>query len=166
MPPATSTPGSPFKVEFETCPVQASLGVLGRRWALLVLRDIALLGAQRFNEMLRVTPGITKRGLAMRLRELEQEGYIARAEVGRHYTRWALTEKGEDVLPVLMTLVWFGSRWHAPEVFADGRIRPLSEIFDESYIRKVLGAPAPSIGRARLRTTAESSRPPSATAPT
>ncbi len=139
MPGSLAPEPAKFKVDFETCPVQASLGVLGRRWALLVLRDIALYRAQRFNEMMRLTPGITKRTLAMRLRELERGGYIVRAEVRRHSTRWAVTEKGEDVLPVLMALVWFGSKWHAGEVFADGRSRSLREIFDESYIRRVLG---------------------------
>jgi DNA-binding HxlR family transcriptional regulator len=134
-----SSPPVRFKVEFETCPVQASLGILGRRWALLVLRDIALYRAQRFNEMMRMTPGITKRTLAMRLSELERDGYIVRSEVRPNYTKWAATEKGEDVLPVLMALVRFGSKWHAPEVFADGKARPLGEIFDESYIRRILG---------------------------
>ncbi len=147
MRPSVTPSSVRFKVEFENCPVQASLGVLGRRWALLVLRDIALFRAQRFNEMLRMTRGITKRTLAMRLNELEREGYIVRAEVRRGYTRWASTEKGEDVLPVLMALVRFGSKWHASEVFADGRSRALNEIFEESYIRRILGNALSAPGR-------------------
>ncbi|MGI0131167.1 MAG: winged helix-turn-helix transcriptional regulator [Thermoplasmata archaeon] len=143
-----------FKVDFETCPVQASLGILGRKWSHLVLRDIALFRAPRFNEMMRKTPGITKRTLAMRLRELEREGFIARAEVRRNYTKWAVTEKGLDVLPVLMTLVRFGSKWHAAEVFADGRSRVLTEIFDEAYIRRILAAPPGSPRHRASRTPA------------
>ena len=127
-----------FKIEFESCPVEASLGVLGRKWALLVLRDIALFRAQRFNEMLRVTRGLTKRILSLRLSELEREGFIVRAERGRRYTRWEITPKGRDVLPVLMTLVQFGAKWHADRVFVDQRSRPLTEIFDERYVRRVL----------------------------
>ncbi|MDG6998857.1 MAG: hypothetical protein JRN15_07060 [Nitrososphaerota archaeon] len=45
---------APLKVEFESCPVQASLGTLGRKWALLILRNIALFDKHRFNEMLKV----------------------------------------------------------------------------------------------------------------
>jgi DNA-binding HxlR family transcriptional regulator len=130
-----------FKVSFESCPVEASLGVLGRKWALLVLRDVGLFHAQRFNEILRATPGLTKRTLSLRLHELEREGFIYRAENDPKYVRWELTQKGRDVLPVLMTLVQFGAKWHAERVFADKRSRPLTEIFDEAYIQKVLEVP-------------------------
>lgn len=125
-------------VEFVSCPVKASLNVLGRKWALLVLRNIGLYRAQRFNEMLRITPGLTKRILAMRLKELERGGFIRAVERVRHRTKWGLTEKGEDALPILMTLVHFGSKWYAKEVFADGRARALSDVFERSYIREVL----------------------------
>ncbi len=131
-----------FKVEFSSCPVEASLGVLGRKWALLVLRDIAMFRADRFNDMLRRTPGMTKRVLAMRLAELERGGFIYRKEQGPKFTRWALTEKGWDTLPVLMTLVEFGAKWHADRVFSDGRARPLDAVFDRAYIRRILGPPS------------------------
>jgi DNA-binding HxlR family transcriptional regulator len=126
------------KVEVENCPVQASLGVLGHKWSLLVLRNIELYGKHRFNEMLRVTPGLTKRVLSMRLKELESESFIEIAESGRNYTRWELTQKGKDVLPILLALVQFGSKWYADQVFADKEPRALQEIFDDSYIRKIM----------------------------
>lgn len=127
-------------VRFEGgCPVKASLNVLGRKWALLVLRNIGLYRTQRFNAMLRITPGLTKRVLAMRLKELERGGFIRPIERSRNITRWGLTEKGQDALPILLTLVHFGSKWYADEVFADRRPRPLSEVFDRSYIRRTLG---------------------------
>ena len=80
------SPGFPpeLRVQFEGgCPVKASLDVLGRKWALLVLRNIGLYRTQRFNEMLRITPGLTKRVLAMRLKELEEGGFIRPEERGR-----------------------------------------------------------------------------------
>lgn len=143
-----------LKVSFANCPVEASLGVLGRKWALLILRNIALFRATRFNEMLRVTPGMTKRVLAMRLNELEREGFIVRSERSLKFTRWALTEKGADVLPVLMTLVQFGAKWHAERVFSDQKVRPLIGIFDSAYIRRVLGPTEP------VRTGRAARRPP------
>jgi DNA-binding HxlR family transcriptional regulator len=127
-----------LKVEFENCPVQASLGVLGRKWSLLVLRNIELFGKHRFNEMLKVTPGLTKRVLSMRLKELEQEGFIEVADSGRNYLKWDLTEKGKDVLPILMTFAQFGSKWHADQVFADKMPRALNDVFDETYIQQVM----------------------------
>ena len=102
------------KLNFRAYPIQASLGVLGRKWALLTLMNIALGRARRFNEMLRKTPGMSKRILAMRLNELERGGFIARAQQRRGYTRWQLTSKGTDVLPVLLTLIHFASKWRSP----------------------------------------------------
>ena len=39
-------------------------------------------------------------------------------------------------------MVRFGSKWYADKVFADRTARPLSDIFDERYIRKTLGIAA------------------------
>lgn len=129
---------TPFKIEFENCPVQAGLGTLGRKYALLIIRNIGLFDKHRFNEMLKVTPGLTKRVLSMRLKELERGGFIENVEKGLNYSRWDLTQKGRDVLPVLMTLVQFGSKHYADQVFQDRRPRSLNDIFDESYIRKIM----------------------------
>jgi DNA-binding HxlR family transcriptional regulator len=128
-----------LKVDFVGCPVGASMGVLGRKWALLVLRNIGLYRKQRFNEMLRMTPGLTKRVLVMRLIELERDGFIEAVEKGPNYTKWDLTEKGRDVLPILMSLVRFGSKWYADKVFLDKTPRPLKHVFEESYIREIMG---------------------------
>jgi len=130
---------APMKVEFLSCPVQASLKVLGREWAFLVLTSIALFRANRFNDMLRAMPGLSKRLLTMRLSELESAGFIVRAESRRRFVRWELTAKGADVVPILLTMVRFGAKWYADEVFADQMSRPLSDVFDEGYIRKTLG---------------------------
>lgn len=132
---------APIRVEFLSCPVQASLKVLGREWAFLVLTSIALFHAQRFNDILRAMPGLSKRLLTKRLTELDRAGFIVRAETRRGYVRWELTEKGADVVPILLTMVEFGARWYADEVFADKSPRSLGEIFDEAYIRKTLGVP-------------------------
>jgi DNA-binding HxlR family transcriptional regulator len=112
MPPSKS-PSGPIRIQltFPAYPLQASLGALARKWALLVLMNIALSRAQRFNALLRTTPGMSKRVLAMRLRDLERDGFIERAVRSRAFTRWQLTRKGADVLPVLLTLIHFSGKW-------------------------------------------------------
>jgi DNA-binding HxlR family transcriptional regulator len=130
---------APMKVEFLSCPVQASLRILGREWAFLVLTSISLFRANRFNDMIRAMPGLSKRLLTMRLTELERAGFIVRAERRRGFVRWELTAKGADVVPILLTMVQFGAKWYADEVFEDQTVRPLGDIFDEGYIRTTLG---------------------------
>jgi DNA-binding HxlR family transcriptional regulator len=99
------------KLNFAPYPIQSSLGVLGRKWALLVFMNIAFGRARRFNELRRLSPGMSKRILAIRLRELESNGFLARSEKGSRYPTWQITPKGTDVLPVLLTLIHFGSKW-------------------------------------------------------
>ena len=122
------------KVSFNAIPIQASLGILGRKWALRVLMSIALSRAHRFNELLRETPGMGKRILALRLRDLEREGFIARVEQGLKYTRWQVTSKGADVLPVLLTLVQFGSKWSVHRNLSADAPRPWGPTFEVSYV--------------------------------
>jgi DNA-binding HxlR family transcriptional regulator len=118
-------------VPFENCPIRTSLGVLGKRWTMLILRDIGFLNVDRFNQMLRVTRGLTPRVLSMRLRELEEEGYIKEKVIQRapRLVKWGLTEKGKDTLPVLMGLIAFGSKWYPDLVFADKQPRTPEELF-------------------------------------
>jgi DNA-binding HxlR family transcriptional regulator len=120
------------ELNFSAYPIQESLGVLGRKWALLVLMKIALSQARRFNQLLRTTAGLNKRILAMRLNELEREGFIHRAEQTQSQTTWALTPKGADVLPVLLTLIHFGSKWRS-DAGVNGTPDLIDRTFDVTY---------------------------------
>jgi len=121
-------------VEFKNCPIRVSLGVLGKKWTLLILRDIAFLKIDRFNQIRRSVPGLTSRVLIMRLRELEETGLIEPIVIQHKpkLVRWALTEKGKDTVPILMSLISFGAKWYANEVFEDKQARTVHELFPAS----------------------------------
>jgi len=123
------------KLNFTAYPVQASLGSLGRKWALLVLMNIALSRAQRYNDLLRTTPGMGKRILALRLKELETDGFIFRAERDRPHALWQLTQKGADVLPVLLTLIHYGSKRHGVNAGPATPSDSLGSAFEVTYGR-------------------------------
>jgi DNA-binding HxlR family transcriptional regulator len=96
------------------CPVGIDLATLGRKWTLHVLRSVGVLHIDRFNQILRSLPGLTPRVLIMRLNELEESGLIAPIIVQERpkLVRWALTEKGEDTLPILEGYFSFTKKWH------------------------------------------------------
>jgi DNA-binding HxlR family transcriptional regulator len=125
-------------VHFSQCPIKASMGVLGRKWATLLLRDIGFRKIDRFNHLLESIPGLTPRVLSMRLKELERDGIIQRTEDHDLIVRWTLTEKGEDTLPILTRLMAFGSKWYASEVFDDKVPRTLNEIFTKPEARAIV----------------------------
>ena len=104
---------------FAARPVRPDLGVLGRKWALLILADVGLRGVDRFSSLQRSNPDLNPRILSRRLRELEEAGMIRRAVKNRPPgpVRWVLTEKGVDLLPAILRLIVFGARWHTEHPF-------------------------------------------------
>ncbi len=118
-------------VRFKNCPIRTSLGVLGKKWTMLILRDIGFLKVNRFNEILRSLPGLTPRVLSIRLRELERNGLIEQVEIQRmpRLVNWVLTRRGRDTLPILMSFIAFGSKWYSEVVFDDKRPRTPEELF-------------------------------------
>ncbi len=128
-------------VKFAQCPIQTvTLGVLGRKWTGLILRDIGFRKIDRFNRLLESIPGLTPRVLSMRLKELDEEGIIERIETHNSHmvVRWGLTEKGRDTLPILMRLIAFGSKWYPEVVFEDKIPRTLNELFPGPEARQII----------------------------
>lgn len=92
----------------ESCSIARSVGVIGDRWTLLILRD-CFLRVRRF-EAFQESLGITRHLLADRLRKLVKAGVLRKQAYdgsGRRF-EYRLTEKGLDLYPVLMALVHWG----------------------------------------------------------
>ncbi len=89
------------------CPTGAALNVVGERWALLVVRDL-LLGPRRYSELLSGLGGIGTDILAARLRTLQEHGVVRQVGEGRSQ-RYALTESGQALQPVLRELSHWGA---------------------------------------------------------
>jgi DNA-binding HxlR family transcriptional regulator len=47
------------QVRFIKCPIKTSLGVLGKKWTILIIRDIGFRKIERFNRILESIPGLT-----------------------------------------------------------------------------------------------------------
>ena len=62
--------------------------VLGRRWALLILRNLHTKEAVRFNELKKLMPGISSTVLAARLLEMEREGLISKKCIRKYHPKW------------------------------------------------------------------------------
>ncbi|HEY3482724.1 MAG TPA: winged helix-turn-helix transcriptional regulator [Streptomyces sp.] len=95
----------------DPCGVARALGVIGERWALLVVREL-LEGPKRFGDLSRGLPGMSQNVLSQRLRELEAGGVVRRVRLGPPASAngYELTERGARLEPVLLTLATWGSR--------------------------------------------------------
>ncbi len=118
-------------IPFETCPIRASLGCLGRKWALLVLRDVSFFRDVTFTQILKNNPGLTPRVLSMRLRDLQAEGIIERIAnpANPRDIRYRPTAKGNDIIPILAAFIQYGIRHHADRVFEDHKAREIGKVF-------------------------------------
>src|SRR5213078_2586435 len=96
----------------EYCAMAKSLDVVGDRWTLLIVRELALSGACRYTDLRNGLPGIATNLLADRLRELERAGVIEREDAPPPVatTLFRLTPRGEQLRPVLEAM----TRWGVP----------------------------------------------------
>ncbi|MCP9484619.1 MAG: helix-turn-helix transcriptional regulator [Gaiellaceae bacterium MAG52_C11] len=97
------------------CPVAHSLGLVGERWSLLVVRDL-IDGPKRYTDLVEGLPGIGTNILASRLRDLEAGGIIRKTKLPppAASTVYELTECGHDLRPVLHELARWGARTLGP----------------------------------------------------
>jgi DNA-binding HxlR family transcriptional regulator len=97
----------------DNCPMAKALDVVRTRAAFLILRE-AFYGATRFDEFAERT-GLSEPIASARLRELVDAEILRREpyqEPGqRTRQRYRLTDKGADLLPILVGLMEWGDKW-------------------------------------------------------
>jgi DNA-binding HxlR family transcriptional regulator len=96
----------------ETCSVAACAEIIGAKWTVLLLHDLSE-GPRRFTEIEHSCDGISPRTLAERLRWLEAEDIVVRRSYAESPPRveYALSVKGEALLPVIAEMRKFGHDW-------------------------------------------------------
>ena len=88
------------------CPLNCWVELLGDKWSLLIIRDLIFFDKHYYNEFLSSAEGISTNILADRLTMLEKEGFIRKYQDQQHKQKiiYRLTEKGIDLLPVLIEI--------------------------------------------------------------
>jgi DNA-binding HxlR family transcriptional regulator len=92
------------------CPIARSLDVVGEWWTFLILRNVVLGGPARFDGLQR-SLGISPNVLSSRLSRLVNEGILARQPYSGRRHEYVATDKGRELLPVLVSLAAWGQRW-------------------------------------------------------
>lgn len=106
---------------FAACPIDEAFAAIGRKWSLLVVRNL-LRGDSHFNELLEHVPGINPKSLSQRLKELEKEGLISKEITAQSPVRieYRLTARGYAIVPILRSMARWSLEW-APEKVLGGR---------------------------------------------
>lgn len=98
------------------CPVSFSLDYLGDKWVLLILRDLIFTDKSTYSEFLTSKEKIATNILADRLKLLEANGFITSKVSPEKKNKfvYSLTEKGIDLVPVIVELMLWGSKHNPP----------------------------------------------------
>ncbi len=120
----------------EKCPITFALEIFGDKWSLLIIRDIVFKRKRHYGEFLRSPEKIATNILANRLEKLERHGIVKKSRDPDNATKgiYELTEKGRDLLPVMLELIAWSAKYNPQPGVRDN-------IID--------GAPAKLLARAR-----------------
>jgi DNA-binding HxlR family transcriptional regulator len=110
--------------ELKSCPIETTFRIIGKRWTVLIIREI-LRGNTQFNRFMQNIKGISPKVLTERLRELERLGIIRRRIVSEYPLRveYSLTEVGKGFEPVILSAASFSMMYMPSSVFKDGKPR-------------------------------------------
>ncbi len=95
-----------------TCPVERTLGVIGNKWTMLIIRDL-LKGTKRFGELQKSLHGISPRTLSLRMSQLENDGIVRKKiyPVVPPKTEYSLTKKGQTLASILGQMIEWGEEY-------------------------------------------------------
>jgi DNA-binding HxlR family transcriptional regulator len=101
----------------DACGLAHAMELLGERWAMLVLRELAY-GPRRFSELKADLKGISANVLAQRLTELERRSLVRKTKLAppASIQVYEATEWGLEVVPLIASLGRWAARspWHNP----------------------------------------------------
>jgi DNA-binding HxlR family transcriptional regulator len=143
--------------ENQVCSIAGALEVVGERWSLLIIRDV-FLGVRRFDQ-LQSNLGIARNVLQTRLTRLIDQGVLEKRLYSDHPPRheYRLTEKGLDLWPTLVALMYWGDAHAAspagPPVVLEHRgcggavdgHRICTACGNQLSARDVIGRPGPGV---------------------
>ena len=101
------------------CPLSACMDLLGGVWTPEVIWSLSR-GPRRFSEVRRDLPAISAKVLSARLRDLETKCVLTRTAMQTRppTVEYALTDLGQELVPVINAIVEVGSSLHLRQVEA------------------------------------------------
>ena len=102
---------SPTDFAAMECSIARTLDAIGDRWSLLVIRD-AFYGVRRFDAFQKEL-GVARNILTDRLQKLVDKGILERRQYEERPPRfeYRLTERGRDLVGVVLAMMRWGDRW-------------------------------------------------------
>jgi len=94
-----------------SCSVLDSAHIIGKKWSLPILEEIAFGNFHSFNTFIRKSRSITPRVLSNQLKELETAGLIKK-DVSSSTTSYTLTPKGSEFHKLIKKMKKWNVKWN------------------------------------------------------
>ena len=119
----------------KACPVNNTFNIIGKKFAILILRNMIILKQKRFNEFLDSIERINPKTLSIRLKEMEKDGLINREVFKEKPIRieYSLTNKGEALKPVLEQMAMFSMKYCCEQIFEDPQSVNIEKLNSDTF---------------------------------
>jgi DNA-binding HxlR family transcriptional regulator len=119
------------------CPINNTFRLVGKKFTILIIRNMIHLRHSRFNQFLEIE-GINAKILSARLKEMERDGLIERKVYAETPIRveYSITEKGRALEPILDQMSAYSMRYCAKDIFKDGKPRKPGEVYGHEHSKR------------------------------
>ena len=113
------------------CPIDNTFKIIGKKFTVHIIRNMAMQGQTRFNQMLDSIEDANPKTLSARLKEMEKANLITREVYDEVPIRieYRLTKKGKDLQGILDQMAAFSMKHYPKEIFKDGKKRNYKQVF-------------------------------------
>jgi DNA-binding HxlR family transcriptional regulator len=115
----------------KNCPIDNTFKIIGKKFTIHIIRNMAMQGQTRFNQMLDSIEDANPKTLSARLKEMEKAGLISRTVYDEAPIRveYKVTKKGNDLQGILDQMAAFSMKHYPREIFKDGKQRTYKQFF-------------------------------------
>ncbi|HRC91898.1 MAG: helix-turn-helix domain-containing protein [Saprospiraceae bacterium] len=122
-----------------SCPISTALDIIGDKWSLLIIRDLAFKGKNTYGDFLNGGEKIATNILADRLMLLEMAGIITKhphpESKAKHL--YKLTPKGIDLVPALVEIISWSEKYHEVHPYAKQFVKQLKNN-KEAVVKQII----------------------------
>src|SRR5688572_3184260 len=109
----TSKPKQLTSLEQFICPVDEAARIIGQKWTLQIVHELLDHSTRRFCELQEALGGVNPSTLSSRLKMLEEEGLVHRAQVSTipPHVEYSLTPMGHELRGVIQEITKWSNMW-------------------------------------------------------
>ena len=119
-------------VKMKSCPIENTFKIIGKKFTVLILRNMINGKQNRFNQLLNSIEQSNPKTLTIRLREMEKSGLIKRKVFYQETPvriEYYPTEKGLALKPILDMMAAYSMKYCSKDIFKDAKPREFKEVY-------------------------------------